>query len=206
MLDLERQCFMDFNQKACEIFGATAERSACWNPALLSPPLQPDGRESAAALGRLHPASDRRRTLRSSGRIERRRGVTSLRDSARQAPGSHAHPGPRQHHRTSAIALRFEEQLRQSQKMEAIGQLAGGVAHDFNNLLTIISGCTQLLARQLNAARSGSGLVTDIATRPTAAAALTRQLLAFSRTAGAGSRRWSISTPRCATPRACCAG
>ena len=75
----------------------------------------------------------------------------------------------------------LEEQLAHSQKMEAVGRLAGGVAHDFNNLLTIISGYNRMLLDQLSDSgplRSYSEEVLKAADR---AAALTNQLLAFSR-------------------------
>ncbi len=75
----------------------------------------------------------------------------------------------------------LEEQLLHSQKMEAIGRLAGGIAHDFNNLLTIIQGYSQLV---LSRVRSGDSMHEDIKEIQQAvdrAAALTAQLLAFSR-------------------------
>jgi two-component system, cell cycle sensor histidine kinase and response regulator CckA len=77
----------------------------------------------------------------------------------------------------------MEEKLRQSQKMEAVGRLAGGVAHDFNNLLTVILGYTGLLQRSLrDAGRDRDAeAIEQIRVAGNRAASLTQQLLAFSR-------------------------
>lgn len=75
----------------------------------------------------------------------------------------------------------LEDQLRQSQKMEAVGRLAGGIAHDFNNLLTAIMGYGELLESRIPSTDQSSGYVQQIKKAAKRAAALTYQLLAFSR-------------------------
>ena len=76
---------------------------------------------------------------------------------------------------------RSEEQLRQSQKMEAVGRLAGGVAHDFNNILTVITGYCGLMLQRLERQHPMRKHAEEIGRAAERASALTHQLLAFSR-------------------------
>jgi len=77
--------------------------------------------------------------------------------------------------------VQLEQQLRQAQKMEAVGRLAGGIAHDFNNILTAITGYADLLLEDLAASDPRRDDAVEIRKAADRAAGLTRQLLAFSR-------------------------
>ncbi|HUJ58353.1 MAG TPA: PAS domain S-box protein [Kofleriaceae bacterium] len=77
--------------------------------------------------------------------------------------------------------VQLEQEVRQAQKLESIGLLAGGVAHDFNNILAVIASCSGMLGDALPAGSEDRALVDDIDGAVTRATGLTRQLLAFSR-------------------------
>jgi PAS domain S-box-containing protein len=92
---------------------------------------------------------------------------------------------------------RLEDQLRQSQKMEAIGQLAGGVAHDFNNILTVIHGHATLLLEGGQMPQTAQGSTRQIVQAAERAASLTRQLLTFSRRQVMQPRRLDLNEVLC---------
>ena len=74
-----------------------------------------------------------------------------------------------------------EEQLRQAQKMEALGQLTGGIAHDFNNVLTVISGTIEILAEEVSGKPETAAVARLISEAADRGAELTSHLLAFAR-------------------------
>jgi len=87
----------------------------------------------------------------------------------------------REHEREAAKRKALEEQLQQSHKMEAIGQLAGGIAHDFNNMLLVIHGNAELVLQKENQlSQSSIDSIKQITSAATRGANLIRQLLAFS--------------------------
>jgi len=102
--------------------------------------------------------------------------VSPLRNAAGEIVGASAIA------RDITAQKRTEGQLRQAQKMEAVGRLAGGVAHDFNNILGIINACNEFLRDRIDPASESSVYVENIKTAIERGRSLTKQMMAFSRT------------------------
>src|SRR5262249_14926485 len=90
-------------------------------------------------------------------------------------------------------ARKRDDELRQAQKLEAVGRLAGGIAHDFNNLLTAIKGYAELVTGGLAASDQRRADADEIVKAADRAASLTQQLLAFSRRQAAAPRAIALN-------------
>ena len=173
--DAETDVVVEVNQQACASLGYTRDELIGAVTNLFDPEASREMRDeisSRLALGE---------TVTFDSRHVRKDGTAfpvEIRIRAFEARGQKFHLALV---RDTTARRELEDQLRHAQKMEAIGRLAGGVAHDFNNLLTVINGYTDVLLHQMPEDAPEHADLSMIRDAGERAAALTAQLLAFSR-------------------------
>jgi PAS domain S-box-containing protein len=168
-----------WNKGAERIYGYTPEEVVGENISLLAPGDRPDeipGILQKIASGETVEYHESVRVAKDGRHLSVSISVSPLRDAKGEVVGASAIA------RDITAQKRTEGQLHQSQKMEAIGRLAGGVAHDFNNILGIINACTEFLRDRIDPAAEPSLYVENIKKATERGRSLTKQLLAFSRT------------------------
>jgi PAS domain S-box-containing protein len=167
-----------WNKGAERIYGYTPEEIVGKHISLLAPSDRPDEISEILrkiAQGESVEHHESVRVTKDGRHLSVSISVSPLRDAKGDVVGASAIA------RDITAQKRAEGQLRQSQKMEAIGRLARGVAHDFNNILAIISACTEFLRDRIDPAAEPSHYVENIKKATERGASLTLQLLAFSR-------------------------
>jgi PAS domain S-box-containing protein len=227
VVDAGTRRFVRVNEALRRMLGYTAEEIAALT---IDEATHPDDRDETAALhddllaGRRSAYTHDKRYLRADGRVLWARVTVSLIPGDEHAPGARYLLGliedVTEHKRVEAALAEREAELRQAQKMEAVGRLAGGIAHDFNNLLAAISSYAELLLEELpeptvDAAGAAVPVASDLLLGARAdvreirraaerGATLTRQLSPWD----AGSRcsrgpstctRWSPTSAACST-------
>jgi len=165
-----------WNKGAEQIYGYTAAEVIGRNVSILCPSDRPD--EIPGILEKIRQGQqveyfESVRMTKDGRRLHMSISVSPIYDAEGRVVGASAIG------RNITAQKKIEDQLRQSQKLEAVGRLAGGVAHDFNNLLGIVTACTELLRRRVDI--ESLEYIDNIREAANRGAALTRQLLAFSR-------------------------
>jgi PAS domain S-box-containing protein len=167
-----------WNRGAEQIYGYTADEIIGKNISVLVPADRPNEVPEImqkVARGESIEHFETERVTKDERHLKVSITVSPLRDSTGEIVGASAIA------RDISEQRRVEDQLRHSQKMEAVGRLAGGVAHDFNNVLGIINACAEFLRDRIPQASEPATYIENIRKATERGAALTRQLLAFSR-------------------------
>jgi PAS domain S-box-containing protein len=167
-----------WNKGAERIYGYTPEEAVGKHISFLVPSDRPDEIPEILqkiARGESIEHYESARVTKSGQQLDVSISVSPLRDAKGDVIGASAIA------RDITAQKRAEGQLHQSQKMEAIGRLAGGVAHDFNNILAIINACAEFLRDRIDPGAEPSRYVENIKKATERGSSLTRQLLAFSR-------------------------
>ena len=177
VFDRQTLRFLEVNSAAIEHYGYSRDEFLAMGISDIRPPSDAERvvaavREEAAA-GVRHHTADRRHQVK-DGR------VIDVEVAAHDIEFGR-HPGRLVVAHDVTERKRLESQLLQSQKLEAVGQLAAGVAHDFNNLLNVITGYSELILRSLPPEGTDRDRTEQIRRAAERGAGLTRQLLAFSR-------------------------
>jgi PAS domain S-box-containing protein len=167
-----------WNRGAERIYGYLSEEVVGKNIALLAPTDRPDEVPQILEKVRRGESVEHFESVRVT-KDGRRRDVSISVSPIREAGGRVI--GASAIARDITAQKRAENHLRQAQKMEAVGRLAGGVAHDFNNILGIISACTELLRARIGPSSDPSQYIGNIRKAVERGTSLTRQLLAFTR-------------------------
>ncbi len=174
--------FVDCNQATVNMLRfESRDQVLQTHPSELSPPTQPDGRNSREKADEMIALAFEHGNHRFEWDHRRAGGETFPVEVLLTVAGGNDAKVLHTVWRDITERKQLEEQLLQSQKMEAVGQLAGGIAHDFNNLLVAIIGHSDLLESGLGDRMDLLARVHQIQHAATRAAALVRQLLAFSR-------------------------
>jgi PAS domain S-box-containing protein len=188
LLDLSLGRFVDANSNVLLLTGLGRAEFLKTDLLSLTPPVLPDGRNASEALRDLTTQAGEGEAQLADWVVRGAQGAEipcSLHLShLPSATGALLRVGLKDVRRRQAFEEErraLEDQLRQSQKLEAVGQLTGGVAHDFNNLLTVIHGNLELLAETATLDSEDSSLLAEAVQAAERSARLTQRLLAFSR-------------------------